>query len=246
MRLLLTVAHPDDEAFGCGSVLAHASANGMESVVACATRGELGVHVTECGPTVEPDRLGAVREAELRAAADVLGVGRVELLGWRDSGMDGEPAMGSLAAASIGAVEAAIARLIDDVRPDVVVTLDGSDGHRDHVVVRDATLAAVTRTMWRPARAYLMCLPRSLLAAFTGDPSAGTPDEAITTIVDTSDYLDVRWKAMRAHASQAPPYDAMTPDLRQAFLSADRLQRVHPPWTGGPLEHDWLPRAGRR
>ena len=49
-------------------------------------------------------------------------------------------------------------RWIDDVRPDVVVTLDGSDGHRDHVAIRDATLAAVRTAAHRPARTYLSCL----------------------------------------------------------------------------------------
>ena len=41
-RLLVVVAHPDDEAFGCGSVLAHATRRGLRSTVVCATRGELG------------------------------------------------------------------------------------------------------------------------------------------------------------------------------------------------------------
>ena len=51
-RLLVTVAHPDDETFGCGSLLAHASARGIETVVACATRGELG----EIAPGIDAER----------------------------------------------------------------------------------------------------------------------------------------------------------------------------------------------
>ena len=241
-RLLVTVAHPDDEAFGCGSVLAHASARGVESVVACATRGELG----EMAPGLthgQPDQgeMGRLREAELRAAAGILGVGRVELLGWVDSGVDGTAADGSLAAADPAAVEDAVAAVVEEVRPHVVVTLDASDGHRDHAVVRDATLAAVARTTWRPARVYLWCLPRSLLAEFSGIPTLGTPDEEVTTVVDVSAHLERRWEAMRAHRSQVPPYDAMHPELAHAFLARDHLLRVVPAWSGGAVERDWIP-----
>jgi N-acetyl-1-D-myo-inositol-2-amino-2-deoxy-alpha-D-glucopyranoside deacetylase len=235
-RLLVTVAHPDDETFGCGSLLAHASARGIETVVACATRGELG----EIAPGVgaEPATLGAVREAELRAAAHELGVTRVELLGFVDSGMDGVPAPGSLAAADPEDVASPLVPLIDDVRPDVVVTLDGSDGHRDHAAIRDGTLAALRRSTWRPARTYLWCLPRALLTRVTGFESFGTPDDAITTVVDTAELLDRRWRAIRMHASQAPPFDAMPPDLQREFLTREHLQRIDPPWSGGPLETD--------
>lgn len=241
-RLLVTVAHPDDEAFGCGSVLAHAAAHGMESVVACATRGELG----ELAPGLThvlpgPQEMGRLREAELRAATSILGVQRVEVLGWLDSGMDGTPAEGSLAAADPADVEAALAAIIDDVRPDVVVTLDASDGHRDHAVVRDATLAAIARTTWTPGRVYLWCLPRSLLAEYSGVPTLGTPDDEVTAVVDVSAHLEQRWQAMRAHRSQVPPYDSMRPDLARAFLATDHLRRVSPPWPGGDVERVWVP-----
>ncbi len=240
MKLLVTVAHPDDESFGCGSVLAHAAANHVEAIVVCATRGERG---EVNGASIAPAELGHRREAELRDAAAILGVKRVEVLDWQDSGVDGEPAPGSLVAAAPDEVEATLAAIIEEVRPDVVVTLDASDGHRDHRVVRDATLAAVRRTVWRPARTYLWCLPRSLLTRFTGDAALGTPDETVTTVVDVRRHLEVRWRAMRAHASQAPPYDAMAPDLQDAFLGDDHLRRIEPPWSGGPLEDDWLPVA---
>lgn len=246
-RLLVTVAHPDDEAFGCGSVLAHATASGMESVVACATRGELGEMapgLSHCHPSHE--QMGRLREAELRTAASILGAGRVEVLGWVDSGMEGEPADGSLAAADPAEVEAAIAAVIEDVRPQVVVTLDASDGHRDHAVVRDATLAAVARTARRPERVYLWCLPRSLLSEFSGVPTLGTPDEDVTTVVDVAAHLEQRWEAMRAHRSQVPPYDAMSDEMAQAFLGSDRLLRVLPPWSGGDVERDWVPASQHR
>jgi N-acetyl-1-D-myo-inositol-2-amino-2-deoxy-alpha-D-glucopyranoside deacetylase len=239
MRLLVTVAHPDDEAFGTGGVLAHAAARGVEAIVACATRGELGEVAP--GVEVESGTLGAVRERELRDATARLGVARTEVFDWIDSGVDGEPAPGSLAAAPLDDVASAIGALLEEVRPDVVVTLDASDGHRDHAVVRDATLRAIERPSHRPLRTYLWCLPASLMARFTQHPGIGTPDDQITTVVDVSAQLERRWAAIRAHASQTPPYDAMSDELARTFLVTDHLTRVDPPWSGGELEPDWVP-----
>ena len=93
MKLLVVVAHPDDESFGCGSVLAHASRAGHDTAVLCATRGEAGES------RIRTDDLGALREAELRSASAILGVGTIVLLEHGDSGMDGDPAPGTLAVA---------------------------------------------------------------------------------------------------------------------------------------------------
>ena len=76
-RLHLVVAHPDDETFGCGSLLLHAAAAGVETVVTCATRGEAGE--PPAGSALGPAELGRVREQELRSAASVLGVRTVEV-----------------------------------------------------------------------------------------------------------------------------------------------------------------------
>ena len=212
-RLLVVVAHPDDETFGCGSLILEAVARGYDVTVACATRGELGESA------IEVDDLAAVRERELRTAAAALGVQRVELLGWIDSGMDGTPAPGSLCAASIDDVAASVARVITAVQPDVIVTLDGMDGHRDHAAIGRATVAAAG-----DVPTYYWCLPRSLLAPLFGIPDAGTPDELITCTIDTSAHLATRWEAMRCHASQASPYDAMDEPTQHAFLTADHLR----------------------
>ena len=237
-RLLVVVAHPDDEAFGCGSLLAHATAHQVASTVVCATRGELGQ--PSPGSGLRQEDLPAARERELREACAVLGVGRVDVLDYLDSGVDGEPAAGSLAAADPRVLAERIGVLIDEIGPDVIVTLDASDGHRDHAAVRDATLAALDRVTRRPAGTYLFCLARSLMTEFTGDDSLGTPDEDVTTVVDVADLLDLRWRAIRAHASQVPPFDAMGEALQHDFLAVDRLRRVDPPWPGGPCETSWL------
>jgi hypothetical protein len=51
---------------------------------------------------------------------------------------------------------------------------------------------------------------------------------------------------MRAHASQTPPYDHMSPELQHAFLSADHLIRVDPPINAGAVERDWIPGVNDR
>jgi LmbE family N-acetylglucosaminyl deacetylase len=248
-RLLVTVAHPDDETFGCGSLLALASDRGVETVVACATRGEAGTPTPGSG--VDVADLGRVREEELRQAAAYLGVGRVVLFDWRDSGMDGPPERDAFVGAPLESVAAAVADLIDDVHPTIVVTLDASDGHRDHAHIRDATLLAVEQASWQVPRVYFQCLSRALMGRWADElrvkqPDAGhlaiaelgTPDDLVTTVVDTSAQLERREHAMRLHATQTSPYEVMPADLRRAFLATDRFRRVVPPWPGGLPETD--------
>ncbi len=231
--LLVVVAHPDDESFGCGSVLLHAAARGLRTSVLCATRGDGGES------RLDSDDLGSVREAELRAAARSLGVGDVTLLAYGDSGMSGTPAPLTLAAAALTDVTDRVRDAIDQLRPHIVVTLDASDGHRDHVVMREATLAAVDTAAHPPAATYLSCLARSSMVrwadrmravgggeAYLALASLGTPDEDITTIVDVGEHLPRRWEAIRLHESQASPFDDLPEDLQRDFLAIDRLQLV--------------------
>jgi LmbE family N-acetylglucosaminyl deacetylase len=239
-RVQVVVAHPDDETFGCGSVLLHATAAGAVTAVCCATRGEAGGTGSD---------LGVVREAELRAAAAVLGVGRLDLLGYRDSGMNGPAAEQTLAGAPFERVVAGVRAAMAAFEPDVVVTLDASDGHRDHARIRDAAVRAASEL--GVPRVYLHGLPRSLIQRWVahlrlarpdvehleGDTTTlGTPDEEITTVLDGRAHLPTRERAMVLHASQSSPFDGLPADLRAVFLATDHLRRIAPPWTGGERE----------
>jgi LmbE family N-acetylglucosaminyl deacetylase len=250
-RVLVVVAHPDDETFGVGSVIAGAVARGAQVVVCCATRGEAGASRL---PADGRD-LGDVREAEMREAGRVLGVSRHVLLPFADSGMEGDPVPGSLTAASLESVVTAVRAVVEDVRPHVVVTLDHErgDGHRDHVRIGEATLAALAG---RPdVVVYLWCVPRPLLeqwfahlarvrpdsAHLAAVPATmGRPPEDVTTTIDGSRHLDLRRRASEAHASQVPPFEAMPVELADAFLTTDHLVRVQPPWDGGAHEVELL------
>lgn len=243
--LLCTVAHPDDESFGLGSVLAGAAAEGARVVLVCATRGEAGEDIARAGRT--SDELGAAREHELRAAAASLGVAEVEVLGFADSGWAGPAPPDALIDAGEAAVAAVHEALIRH-RPRVVVTMDptGSDGHRDHAAIGAVTTSAFTR-YGAGTSLYHWCLVQSVMdrwvaargseAGVYAEPRLGRPDADITTVIDGRAVLEVRRKAIAVHASQASPFIGLAPDLEAAFLTKDYLVRIAPPWPGGPVEH---------
>src|SRR5207248_7677889 len=88
--LLLVHAHPDDEAVSTGGVMMKAKSHGHRVVLITATRGEVGeiYNMDEEGSRL---RLGEIRTEELKSAAEILGVDRLEFLGYRDSGMVDTP-----------------------------------------------------------------------------------------------------------------------------------------------------------
>ncbi len=245
--LVVVVAHPDDESFGCGALIAGAAAEGVRVVVACVSRGELGEDASGRHPTRVA--LGEARERELRTAAAILGVAEVEMLGLADSGWEGEPEPGSIVAEPL-----LLAARLDEVlrrhRPDVVVTLDptGSDGHRDHAAVGAATTESFERVADWPATLYHWCLPRSLMDAWLREIAAGNPDSVyleielgradadITTILDGAAVLDRVWQAIRCHTTQVTPYDGVSDELADEFVRREHLVRRYPVWTGGSPE----------
>jgi LmbE family N-acetylglucosaminyl deacetylase len=233
-RLLLVVAHPDDETFGCGSTLLRAAASGWETTVVCATRGEAGEPAPGVDLAGRP--LAELREEELRSAASVLGVARLVLLDFADSGMDGDPAPDTLCAADESAVVAAVRAVAETVDPDVMVSLDAADGHRDHARVRDAAVAVASE---RDVPAYLQALPRSLMDRWVAHmvearpdmahlryADLGTPDEQIDVVLDTAEHLATRERAIALHATQTSPYDGLPEELRRDFLTREHLLRA--------------------
>ena len=231
-RLVIVVAHPDDETFGCGSIIVHAADAGAIVTVVCATRGEAGERV----PSDDTDHLplGEVRERELFDAAAVLGVDVVELLSFADSGWDGPIAPGALCAAPIEDVAELVAKRLEAHRATVVVIIDGGDGHRDHLHIRRAVEHALGQMTLAP-RLVMACLSRQLMQRWVDEMRArasdsvyldldvdtlGTPDELLTAI-DVSRYLETRERGIACHRSQTSPFEGLSRELRQAFLSTD-------------------------
>src|SRR5687767_1003331 len=135
LKLMCVLAHPDDESLATGGILAKYAASGVQTYLVMATRGERGWF----GPAAAnpgPQALGRRREAELRAAARVLGLREVTFLDYQDGDLDQADPTEAIAK---------IVTCLRRVRPDVVVTFDpnGMYGHPDHVAISQLTTTAV-------------------------------------------------------------------------------------------------------
>ena len=251
--LLCAVAHPDDETFGAGGALIHAISEGAEVVTICATRGEAGEIMERSGAT--PETLSAIREGEYRKAGSIMGVSESILLHYRDSGMAGTPENDDPRAFIQQPEERVVADIIkvmDRVRPDVVLTMDegGGYGHPDHIFMARCTLAAFDRMQderddrgWAPSKLYYFAFPRSRMKAAwermaAQDPdgpmaqidvnSLGVPDEVITLTLDVSRHDQKLLAAFAAHVSQQSPLDRMDSDSSAQFLHSASFIRVYP------------------
>ena len=141
--LLVVLAHPDDEIFH-GGILAHLSERGVRVTLVCATNGEAGKSHPSVGVV---DDLGALRVEELKMSCERLGIDPPVLLGFHDSARKerqrhDDPR--ALANVEMLEIEAAIRRVIEDVKPQVILTFDPHGGyyHPDHLAVQRATTAA--------------------------------------------------------------------------------------------------------
>ena len=210
---MCVLAHPDDESLGTGGVLAKYGGEGVATYVVSATRGERG-RFDDSGRSPGPEVVGRAREAELRAAADVLGVHEVILLDYHDGALDEAPA---------GQAAEAIAVHIRRIKPHVVVTFDpyGAYGHRDHIAISQLTTAAIVRAAdtHRVTKFYYFVTGAEKWAAYqaafktmtskvdgTVREATAWPDWAITTVVDTAAHWPTVWRAVQCHESQVAIY----------------------------------------
>jgi LmbE family N-acetylglucosaminyl deacetylase len=142
-------AHPDDEAYLSGGLMAMARDGGARVVCVTATRGELGTPDPESWP---PERLAAERTLELARCLQVLGVTEHTWLGYRDGECPSVPAADAVAR---------LCAVLDEVRPDTVLTFgpDGITGHPDHRAVSAWVTAAFDRAAAPGARLLHSAVP---------------------------------------------------------------------------------------
>jgi LmbE family N-acetylglucosaminyl deacetylase len=211
--VIAVVAHPDDESFGLGAVLAELVATGARTAVLCFSHGEASTLHGTAG------ELSLLRPEELRAASAVLGLSRVDLHDYPD---------GRLTDVALDELTGHVSRLIAEERPSHLLVFDagGVTGHPDHDRATEAALAGARAAglpvlAWALPVAVARRLNAELGTAFTGrDPAA--LDIALTV----SRYR--QWRAIACHRSQS----AYNPVLRRRLeLLGDReyLRLIHPP-----------------
>ncbi|CAN5129006.1 PIG-L family deacetylase [soil metagenome] len=188
-RALAVYAHPDDPEVSCGGLLARWAAAGSEVHAVVATRGDKG----SADPLTDPTELASRRAREVDAAADVLGLAGVELLGHPDGELAGKT---ELVEELVGLVRRFRPDVVVGVDPTAVFFGDGYVNHVDHRVVGWATLDAVA-----PAASSPLYFPgqgpahqvATLLLSGTLEPD---------TWADVEGTLDTKVAAMFCHRSQ--------------------------------------------
>lgn len=232
--ILAVFAHPDDEAYLAGALMAAAVDAGRRVVCVTATRGELGF------PDDDPrslDERKAVRSGELAACLAILGVEEHHWLDHPDGGCadvpDDEPA-------------ARLAALIDEVRPDTVLTFgpDGQTYHDDHISVSRWTTLGVNRADHPTTLLYAAMtpawvdelskvVPMDQVMMVPDKPPATVPeDELALWFVAEGPLLERKVAALLAQESQVAPLVAMAGVDAYTSLIRDEFYRA-------PAPGDW-------
>ena len=203
-------AHPDDEVILTGGTLAGAVAAGHRVILVTATDGRMG------------DQTDDTRMDELRSSASILGVHRVECLGYADSGFGpifypDPPGRVRFARAEVEAAAQQLAAILRDEDAQLLLSYqrNGGYGHRDHVQVhhvgkRAAELAATPRvlevTMPRELlrRVGDLCRLLRIPAPYDSDTvrTAYAPQATITHRIDVRRFARQKRDAFAAHRSQ--------------------------------------------
>src|SRR6184192_2075618 len=189
-RALVVTAHPDDSEFGTGGTVAKLAKDGCEVTYVVVTNGNKG----SGDRSMTPERLAAIRADEQRNAARTLGVARVEFLGYPDGEVE-----------DTRDVRRDVAREIRKWRPDLLIcqnperTYNLGASHRDHRTVGGVVLDCIY-PLSRDHLAFPELMPefepyrvREVYVMQWQDPHI---------VVDISDVMDLKIKALACHASQ--------------------------------------------
>lgn len=235
---VLTVwAHPDDESYLAGGLMAAAAALGSSVTCVTATLGERG------GPVDQQAETAWRRAEELTEALHALGVTDHVVLGLSDGGCSmADPAP----------PVRALVDLLETRQPDTVVTFgpDGLTGHPDHQAVSRWVSAAVLLHPGPKPRLLHVTETADQAAAAGGIdgvyapglPRTHRPDQLALQLRLTGALLDAKVDALRAHASQTRELEARVGALRyRAWVAEESFVTAPAPLAHRPATHAaWL------
>lgn len=200
-RIGCIFAHPDDETFCVGGIIAKYAAAGADIDLYCATNGDAGKSASV--PVSSREELAAIRRQELDVAARILGIRSIEMGRYRD---------GELNQADMSQLVGDVVAFIRRTRPHVVLGFgpEGAPtGHRDHRTLSYATTAAFFLS--ELATSY----PEQSLAPYRArrlyyhawaypmpDPRLKLESVRTTALVDVREWKHRKAAAFEAHASQ--------------------------------------------
>ena len=206
--LLAITAHPDDESILCGGLLASCSAQGATVNLLCLTQGEHGQGAGD---------ISVCRRAELKAAADILGISSTTVLTHED---------GMLPWIDSGIICADIIKAVHRYSPDVIVTFDedGMYGHPDHIAVHHCTTNAI-RLHREPAPAlYYGTTPSHAMRTLT-DYVAKQLARTNRTLPNPTDILGITDPDAWGHAAPQPTFIFDANNFSQQKLLALRCHK---------------------
>ena len=241
LKLLAVFAHPDDESMGMGGTLARYSAEGVDTYLVCASRGERGW----AGPEEQNPGLsilGQIRTQELENAVKELGMKGLYFLNYIDGDVDQAPY-----AEAIDRIVTYIRR----IKPQVIVTFppDGNYGHPDHIAIGQFTSAAIVCAAdvnyhdaenyqaWCISKFYYMVDAENfinLIAPFMGDMTFPVDDQMrgefpwrewmVTTRIEMAEHCTTAFRAIQCHKSQLPTLGALADMPEDAAASVLAMQ----------------------
>jgi LmbE family N-acetylglucosaminyl deacetylase len=181
-------AHPDDESFGPSGTLIKLAQQGHNVYVITATKGQAG---QSSDKKIIGD-LGSHRAQELTKACKIMGINPPLLLDFFD---------GTLNEHQLPLLKKSILEQLSNIKPDVIIIYErgGISYHLDHIAVTKAMLSIHDEKLYKAKKLYYFGLPSSLSKEMGRE---STLDDSKLAIINVSDVMDLKIKAMQAHESQ--------------------------------------------
>ena len=199
-NILVLSPHPDDESIGCGGTIRKHVLEGDTVEVIVLTSGEKGGHAA-----ISEEELIRIREQESMKAKDILGVHNLEFWRQPDGSFKVTPE-----------VRQRLKNKLEQWQPQLIYVPHEEEGHPDHRAAADLVRQVVSSLPNISSR------PEVLMY------EVWTPIQKIDHIVDISDYVEIKRKAIQAYESQCSVLK-----FDEAILSLNRYRGAMHSWPGG-------------